>query len=190
MNELFPIFLKAAEIQILLVGGGPVAEEKLHFLLKSSPKAKVHIVTIDLKPELRKIIEQNSNLTLEERAYQPKDAKGKHFVVVAANNQPLNKEIRAQSKEEAFLLNVADQPVFCDFYLGGIVTKGDLKIAISTNGKAPILARRMREFFEQELPDTLEDTIHQLHILRKKLKGNFDEKLKKLSQLTKNIIQE
>jgi precorrin-2 dehydrogenase/sirohydrochlorin ferrochelatase len=85
------------------------------------------------------------------------------------------------------LLNVADKPEFCDFYLGGVVTKGDLKIGISTNGKSPILAKRLRETFEEILPPSLEETIASTNLLRKKLHGNFEEKLKTLNELTKDL---
>lgn len=189
MNELFPIFVKANQIEILLVGGGNVAREKLHFLLKSSPNARITVVAKEVERDTLNIVKEHTSVSLYNRAYDPVDLEGKQLVIVAANNAELNKQIRLQTQSENVLLNVADKPEWCDFYLGGIVTKGDLKLAISTNGKAPIMARRLREFFEQELPNNLDDLLVNLNRLRKKLNGNFNEKLHQLNELTKKIIE-
>jgi siroheme synthase-like protein len=88
------------------------------------------------------------------------------------------------------LLNVADKSTLCDFYLGGVVTKGDLKLAISTNGKSPVMAKRLRQFFEAELPETLDEVIHELQELRLKLNGSFNKKLERLNALTKELIEQ
>ena len=82
---------------------------------------------------------------------------------------------------------MADTPELCDFYLGSIVTKGDLKIAISTNGKSPTLSKRIREFFEDILPDNINDLILNLNEYRKTLKGNFEEKVDALNEITKSF---
>jgi precorrin-2 dehydrogenase / sirohydrochlorin ferrochelatase len=79
---------------------------------------------------------------------------------------------------------VADTPELCDFYLGSIITKGELKIAISTNGKSPTLSKRIREFFEDILPENINDLILNLNEYRKTLKGDFEEKVNKLNELT------
>ncbi len=77
----------------------------------------------------------------------------------------------------------------CDFYLGSIVNKGNLKIAISTNGKSPVLARRMREFLEQEIPDNIDKTLTYLNQYRSNLKGNFNEKLRRLNKVTEVLVK-
>ena len=81
-------------------------------------------------------------------------------------------------------VNIADMPDICEFYLGSIISKGDLRIAISTNGKSPTLAKRLREFFENNLPDDLEAVVNNLGVLRKKLQGDFKEKVRKLREMT------
>jgi len=83
------------------------------------------------------------------------------------------------------LINVADTPELCDFYLGSIMTKGDLKIAISTNGKSPTSSKRLREFFEDILPENINELILNLPAYRKTLKGNFEEKVEALNEITK-----
>ncbi|MFN8236681.1 MAG: hypothetical protein U0T77_00805 [Chitinophagales bacterium] len=73
--------------------------------------------------------------------------------------------------------------------MGSIVTKGDLKIAISTNGKSPTLSKRLREFFEAILPDNINDLILNLNTYRETLKGNFEEKVEQLNALTASFLK-
>ena len=189
MNELFPIFLKVHQLDILLIGGGEVAEEKLHFLLKSSPNANVQIVAKEVSLEIDKIVIENTNVNLVVRPFESADLKGKQLVIAATNNPRFNDELRTLTKQKGILLNVADKAQLCDFYLGGIVTKGDLKLAISTNGSSPILAKRLRQFLENEIPNEFEKAMELTAQLRKKLKGSFKNKLKELNQLTQTLIQ-
>ena len=188
MNTLFPIFIKANEVKILLVGGGEIAEEKLQFLLKSSPQAKVKVVAKKLNDEVRFLINQNDQISFEVRPFRDSDLNEKHLVVAATNNTELNDHIKYLANAKHILLNVADKSTLCDFYLGGIVTKGDLKLAISTNGKSPVLAKRLRQFFEAELPESLDEVISELQALRLKLNGGFERKLLTLNELTKDLV--
>ena len=86
------------------------------------------------------------------------------------------------------LVNIADTPTLCDFYLGGIVTKGNVKIAISTNGKSPTTAKRLRQFFEEVIPENINDLVLNLNHFRKTIKGDFEEKVNTLNKLTKSMI--
>ena len=81
-------------------------------------------------------------------------------------------------------MNVADTPDDCDFYLGSIVKKGDLKLAISTNGKSPTFAKRLRETFEEILPASIQSILDNLSAIRQKMKGDFNDKVEKLNELT------
>lgn len=187
MNTLFPIFLKSDRLNFLIVGGGNVALEKLHFLYKSSPQTKIELVAEKILPEVFDLLKKFPDPKMYERSFTIEDLTDKHLVIAATNNVSLNVYLRELANKYKFLLNVADKPEYCDFYLGGIVTKGDLKIGISTNGKAPILAKRLRETLEEILPPSIEETIASTHLLRKKLHGNFEEKLKVLNELTKEL---
>ena len=91
------------------------------------------------------------------------------------------------AKIEKIKVNAADQPALCDFYLGSIVNKGSLKIAISTNGKSPVLARRMREYFTEVIPEDIENNIEILNKFRSNHKGNFQEKLADLNKVTESF---
>ena len=132
-NELYPIFLKVSQLNVLIVGGGNVALEKLSFLLKSSPKAKVLVVSKEFDPALLELVDE-FNVSIVRAAYSKMALKDKHIVIAATNNAETNKLIYRDAKSANILINVADTPELCDFYLGGIVTKGNVKIAISTNG--------------------------------------------------------
>ena len=187
-NNLFPIFLKVDKLRVLIVGGGDVGSEKLRFLLKSSPFAKATVVASKISDEINSLSIQHPNVTIANREFRPDDLDGEDVVIIATENQELNHEIWAQAKEREILTNVADTPELCDFYLGSIVTKGDLKIAISTNGKSPTFAKRFREFWEEALPDDLQEVIDNLNEIRSKLKGDFAHKIKTLNDLTSNLV--
>ena len=87
-------------------------------------------------------------------------------------------------------MNVADTPELCDFYLGGIVTKGNLKVAISTNGKSPTAAKRIRQLLEEVLPEELDDLLDNLNAYRATLKGDFEHKVKAMNEVTEGLIKQ
>jgi len=187
-NNLFPIFLKVDKLRVLIVGGGDVGSEKLRFLLKSSPSAKVMLVAPEISEEINILSSQYPNVSLVNREFRVDDLDGEDMVIAATENHELNRKIWEKAKEKRILVNVADTPDLCDFYLGSIVTKGDLKIAISTNGKSPTFAKRFREFLEETLPDDLQNVIDNLSEIRGKLKGDFAQKIKTLNKLTSNLV--
>lgn len=188
-NNLYPIFLKVHQLNTLIVGGGNVALEKLSFLLKSSPHAKVTIVAIAFKPEV-KALAKDFNVTLITMAYDSSFLVDKHIVIAATDKLSVNKQIHRDAKERHLLVNVADTPQLCDFYLGGIVTKGNVKIAISTNGKSPTMAKRLRQFFEHIIPDEIDKLAINLHRFRKEIRGDFNDKVRTLNAITENLIIE
>lgn len=189
MNQLYPIFLKVDQLNALLVGGGFVGTEKLEFLLKSSPKAQVTAVSLEFSEAFLSFAAQSENVTLIEDSYHEKYLGGKHFVIAATNDKAVNRQIRDESKERFLLVNVADTPALCDFYLGGIVTKGNLKIAVSTNGKSPTAAKRIRQLLEEVLPDELDDLLENLNAYRATLKGDFEYKVKAMNEATEVLVK-
>lgn len=189
MNQLYPIFLKAHDINILLVGGGLVGSEKLEFLLKSSPKAQVTAVAQQFRPEFLELANSTDTVTCIEDRYDQKYLGGKHLVIAATNDKAVNRQIREEAKERFILVNVADTPELCDFYLGGIVTKGNLKVAISTNGKSPTAAKRLRQLLEDVLPEELDDLLENLNAYRDTLKGDFEYKVKAMNEVTKALVE-
>lgn len=186
-NELYPIFLKVTQLEVLIVGGGNVGLEKLTFLLKSSPNANVTVVSLTFLPVLV-ALSKSHNVILVEAAYHVSFLKGKHIVIATTDKITVNIQVYKECKERNILVNVADNPPYCDFYMGGIVTKGNIKIAISTNGKSPTLAKRLRQFFEEVIPDNIDELAENLNAFRKTIKGDFQKKVDTLNDLTKGIV--
>jgi siroheme synthase-like protein len=86
-------------------------------------------------------------------------------------------------------VNAADKPDLCDFYLSSVVKKGNLKIAISTNGKSPTVAKRLKEIFNNLLPEEIDEVLNNVEAIRNSLKGDFTDKVNQLNELTKGLIE-
>lgn len=189
MNPLYPIFLKTKQLHFLVVGGGNVAEEKLSFLLKSSPESKVTVVSPMFRPPVREIAER-FDVTLIEDVYAPHYLDNKHIVIATTDKPEVNRQVHTDARARYLLVNVADTPELCDFYLGGIVTKGNLKIAFSTNGKSPTLAKRLRQFFEAVIPEDVNKLLDNLYQYRSTLKLTFEEKVDKMNEVTTALVED
>ena len=183
-NELYPIFLKVHQLNILIVGGGNVGLEKLSFLLKSSPNASVEVVAPRFLPELVDLVSNHESVQLTMKKFKKKMLKKRHMVIACTDDLKVNKKIYDLSRKRYLICNIADTPDLCDYYLGGIVTKGNVKIAISTNGKSPTTAKRLREFFEEVIPEDINKMVQNLNEYRKNLKGNFEDKVQKMNEIT------
>ena len=187
-NNLYPIFLKTEQLETLIVGGGYVALEKLSFLLKSSPNSKVTMVAPFFREETQELANK-FGIQMITSNYHTSYIENKHMVIATTDVVAVNSSVYKDCKQKNILVNVADNPPFCDFYMGGIVTKGHVKIAISTNGKSPTTAKRLRQFFEDVLPENIDDLVKNLNEYRKTIKGNFEEKVKKLNEFTKSLVE-
>jgi precorrin-2 dehydrogenase/sirohydrochlorin ferrochelatase len=183
-NQLFPVFFRLDQLQMLIVGGGNVGLEKVSLLFKNSDNANVTLVAPEIKEEIREIASRYPNLQLIRREYQTSDLEGKNLVIAATSIRELNKKVKEEAQARKILTNVADTPELCDFYLSSVVKKGDLKIAISTNGKSPTFAKRMRELLEEVFPDNISDILDNLRTIREKLKGDLEYKMKKMNDIT------
>ncbi|WP_367756939.1 bifunctional precorrin-2 dehydrogenase/sirohydrochlorin ferrochelatase [Flavobacterium sp. WC2430] len=186
-NELYPVFLKLHNLSVLIVGGGNVGLEKLSFLLKSSPNANVEVVAPRFLPELVTLADKHETVTLTDRKFKKKMLKKRHMVIACTDDLEVNRRIYNLSRERYLICNIADTPDLCDYYLGGIVTKGNVKIAISTNGKSPTTAKRLREFFEEVIPEDINKMVENLNEYRKTLKGDFEEKVQKMNEITESL---
>jgi siroheme synthase-like protein len=188
-NNLFPIFLKLEQFRLLIVGGGKVGLEKLQAVTRNSPATKILLVATEIGPAIKELAVQYSTVLLAERPFASSDLDGADIVITAVNDRALSKMIYTEAKQKNKLVNVADTPELCDFYLSSIVKKGNLKLAISTNGKSPTIAKRLKELLSEVLPDELDEVLNNLHILRNKLKGNFEDKVQQLNELTKILVE-
>lgn len=189
MNNLFPIFLKLENLHTLIVGGGYVGLEKITAVLDNSPLANVSLVSPDIRQEIRDMAEANSRISLIERKFEDTDLATKDLVIVATNDKEENARIASVARSKNMLTNVADTPTICDFYLSSVVRKGNLKVAISTNGMSPTLAKRLKEVLGEALPDNLETAMEQLKAVRDMLKGDFASKVDELNRITSVLTE-
>jgi uncharacterized protein len=187
-NPLFPVFLKLEQMNVLLVGGGKVALEKLTALLANAPAVQVRLVATWISGEVRSLAETTPGLSLIEKPFAEEDLDGADIVVVAVNDKAVSRVVRDAAHSRRLLVNVADTPDLCDFYLGSIVQKGSLKIAISTNGKSPTAAKRIKEVLQQAIPDQLDAVIQNLQVIRNRLNGDFESKVKRMNEITQVLV--
>ena len=189
-NMLYPIFLKADRLKFLIVGAGEVGHEKLSFLLKSSPNAIVTVQATFRKDEMKKLMNEfRQQVVYLEKSFKPLDVLDHDIIIAATNDHQVNLQIHCSAKRFGKIVNVADTPLLCDFYMGSIVSRGDLKVAISTNGKSPTFAKRFRQLLEQILPEESNDLINNLKAIRDKLTGNFEYKVKTLNRITQKLVE-
>lgn len=188
-NHLLPVFLKLEQLRLTMIGGGAIGFEKLQTVVTNAPETKVKLVAAHISEEVENLASAHPNITLVKKYYEASDLDDAELVMVAVNDIPLAEQIRIDAKEKGLLINVADKPGLCDFYLGSVVKKGELKIGISTNGKSPTAAKRLKEVLQHALPGELEDLIENLHQVRNQLSGDFEEKVKKLNAITRGMVE-
>ncbi len=184
MNTLFPVFLKLENLHTLVVGGGNVGLEKLTAIIANSPNAKVWLVAPEIKEEIVALAAAHPNVSLLYKAFEESDLEDRDIVIAGTGLREVNATVKEAAKRRKILANVADTPDLCDFYLGSVVQKGDLKIAISTNGMSPTLAKRLREMFAEIIPEGMQQLLDNLKAVRDQLKGDFDYKVNKLNEIT------
>lgn len=187
-NKLFPIFLKLEQLSILLVGGGNVGLEKLTAVLNNSPETKIKLVATVISDEIKEIASEYANIELNERPFRDSDVEGADIVIIGINDRTKSREIANVAKEQNKLVNVADTPELCDFYLSSVVQKGNVKIAISTNGKSPTVAKRLKEVLNEAIPAEINGVATNLSVIRENLNGDFGEKVRQLNELTKTLV--
>lgn len=189
-NTLFPVFLKLEQLRLLIIGGGNVGLEKLNAVLQNAPATEITLVGREISHEIKQLAAKHTNIRLVERAYESTDLDQAELAIVGTDDKALSQLVYEEAKARGILINVADTPDLCDFYLSSVVQKGNLKIAISTNGKSPTIAKRLKEVLSKALPNQLDDILENIHVLRSKLNGNFQDKVERLNKLTQVLVEE
>jgi uroporphyrin-III C-methyltransferase/precorrin-2 dehydrogenase/sirohydrochlorin ferrochelatase len=145
---LYPVFLKLSGRPVLLVGGGEVAAAKLEGLLAAGA-----LVTV-VAPEVSAALER-PDVTIHRRRFAPADVDGMWWVVAAAPPE-VNRDVQAAAEAKQLFVNAVDDPVHATAYLGSVVRRDDVTIAISTGGRAPALAGLLREALDAWLPQDID----------------------------------
>jgi siroheme synthase-like protein len=188
-NNLFPVFLKLENLRLLIVGGGYVGMEKLEAVVTNSPAAAITLVATQISAEIKELATNYPNILLVEKPYDINDLANNDIVIAAINDPTVSKQVVTDAKSKKILVNAADKPELCDFYLSSVVKKGNLKIAISTNGKSPTIAKRVKEVLNETLPDEIDTLLNNMQNIRNKMSGDFTEKVKQLNELTKKLAE-
>lgn len=158
--------MKLAGRHCLIVGAGPIAEEKIEGLLPTGARLRV------VAPHATARIQEwarAKKITWQARHYSPNDLAGAFLIVAATSSPSLHAQIYKQARRRAVLCNVVDDPEHCDFYYGSVVRRGSLQIAISTAGHSPALAQRLRKQLEKEIGPEYELWLRHLGAAREKL---------------------
>jgi uncharacterized protein len=183
-NNLFPVFMKLENLRLLIVGGGKIGLEKLRVVLQNSPATEILLVAPEIGEPIRELAALHPGIRLLERAYHPNDLEYADLAIVAVNDRAISETVAQDARGRGVLVNVADTPDLCDFYLGSIVRKGNLKIAISTNGKSPTIAKRLKEEIGNMIPEEMDAVLDDMQAIRSNLNGDFTEKVRRLNELT------
>ncbi|HZJ24967.1 MAG TPA: bifunctional precorrin-2 dehydrogenase/sirohydrochlorin ferrochelatase [Anaerolineales bacterium] len=148
MTNYYPIYVQLNEQPCVVIGGGKIAEGKVDGLLAAN--AKVKIISPELTPHLHDLVKQNQ-VEYAARNYQVGDLTGAFMVICATDQTDINHQVWQEASANQQLVNVVDDTPRCNFIAPAILRKGDLNIAISTGGKAPALAVRLKERLQEEI---------------------------------------
>ena len=180
MTNLFPMFMKLAGKQCLVVGAGKVGEPKIVGLIDTG--ARIHVVAIAASDQVREWAEAGK-IDLELRAFSPSDLDGKFLAVVATASRSLNERVYREAQQRGVLCNVVDVPELCDFFYPAVVRRGDLQIAISTAGQSPSLAQKLRQQLERQFGEGYTAWVEQLGATRRLVLASDLDKETKLELL-------
>ncbi|MDQ3017676.1 MAG: bifunctional precorrin-2 dehydrogenase/sirohydrochlorin ferrochelatase, partial [Bacteroidota bacterium] len=176
-------------LRLLIIGGGYIGYEKLNAVLLNSPATHITLVASKVSTAVNELAGSSQHVTLHERPYTIADLDQADIVIIAINDKASSYSIYQEARKKGKLVNVADTPDLCDFYLGAIVSKGNLKIGISTNGMSPTIAKRIKEVLNETLPDQINVVLDNMQVIRNRLKGDFQEKVRKLNDLTRILVE-
>ena len=172
MTTYYPIYVELHEQPCIVIGGGKIAEGKVEGLLTAG--AQVKIISPSLTSHLHTLVEQNKVAYIS-RTYQHGDLAGAFMVICATDQAEINHQVWQEASANRQLVNVVDDTPRCNFIAPAILRKGDLNIAISTGGKAPALAVRLKERLQKEIGPQYERFLELSGQLREPLARNIPD---------------
>ena len=180
MTSLFPMFVKLAGRPCLVVGAGKVGEPKIGALIDTG--ARIRVVAIEASAAVREWAREGK-IELDLRPFSPEDLKGVFLTVVATASGKFNESIYRETQRRGVLCNVVDVPDLCDFFYPSVVRRGDLQIAISTAGKSPSLAQKLRQQLEKQFGPGYAEWVEELGATRKLVLASDLDRERKLDLL-------
>ncbi|MBN2061521.1 MAG: bifunctional precorrin-2 dehydrogenase/sirohydrochlorin ferrochelatase [Deltaproteobacteria bacterium] len=184
----YPIFVDLNQKKVLVVGGGKVAQRKVETFLQYG--ASVHVISEELTPRLDRYVKEG-RIKLVGNEFTEESMTGAVFIVAATDNQILNSRIGNSAKKAGIMVNVVDQPADCSFIVPSIVRKGDLQIAVSTSGKSPALAKKLREDLDKQFGSHYETFLVIMGKLRDKIlemSASTDDKSRIFNEIVNSSV--
>ena len=169
----FPLFVNLDKLPVLVVGGGEIAERKINLIIKAN--ANVEVLARNFSPNVEQLIRKKKLKKIKKSLDISSLGSNYSLIIAATDNKQINKKLFNFAKKNNILINVVDQPELCTCTFGSIVERGDLVIAISTGGNAPVFARNLREKFETLLPQSTEQLIDFSSSIREKVIRSFSQ---------------
>lgn len=167
----YPMFVDVEGRRALVVGGGPVATEKVGKLLDHG--AAIRLVSPEVTPELQQLIDDGRIHEFHRRPYEPDDLDSCFLVIAATNLDAVNRMVWQDAEAMNLLCNVVDVPPMCNFIVPSIVRRGELALAVSTGGASPVVARHIRLQLEEQYGEEWEALVSLLRDLREELKVRY-----------------
>ena len=195
-NPLYPIFLKLKGKKVLIIGGGLIALQKISGLLNT--EANITVIAPKVCQEIydsRGEFPNIRKIDILERDYAYGDEIGAFIVIAATDNPEINNMIVNRCRDQMILANSVDQPDYCDFYVPSIIDSGSIKIGISTNGKAPSVAQKLRKDLATLVEMKYKGLIEIVNEFRLKVKNkilgeeNFERRAKLIRWFTKRSFR-
>jgi len=163
----YPVFLDLSCKKTVVIGGGVVAQRKIETLLECG--ANIHVISRDLTPELQDMLKKGY-IRLLCHEFDESRVEDAFLIIIATNDRDLNQRVSGIARRRNILVNVVDQPEECSFIVPSVIKRGDLLIAISTSGKSPAMAKRIRETLEAQFGNEYGSFLNMMGRIRKQLR--------------------
>lgn len=184
----YPVFLDLDKARCLVIGGGTIAERKVEALLAAG--GEVTLISPELTAALC-VLEAAGRLTVQQRPYQREDLDTVSLVIAATDDPALQRQIAADAKQANILCNIVDQPALCSFIMPAVVQRGDLTIAVSTNGASPVLAKKIRQDLAEQFGPEYAAALRLLRRIRERLRHeqrNAEDRRRLLTSLAESPL--
>jgi uroporphyrin-III C-methyltransferase / precorrin-2 dehydrogenase / sirohydrochlorin ferrochelatase len=169
----FPLFVTLDQLPVLVVGGGEIAERKIKLILKAN--ANIHVLAKEFSEQVDALIKIHKLKKIKSEVRLSDLSKAYSLIIAATNSKRTNKDLYRFAQKHNILINVVDEPALCSCTFGSIVERGDLVVAISSGGNAPVFARQLREKIESILPQSTKFLIEFSGNMREKVAKTFKQ---------------
>lgn len=177
MFHTYPISVVLGHAAVVVVGGGTVAERKIAGLLSAG--ATISIIAPHITSGLKQLVDEGACIW-HEKSYDDSDLDNASLVFACTNDEAVNKWVFEDASSRKLLVNVADRPELCTFYLPSVLRRGPLSIAVSTEGASPLSARKIREGLEEHFDDAIADYLLLLQEWRGRVSTGLAEEKRSL----------